>query len=260
MLRIEKINIILFATILIFSLTSKINSNDQNMKTDWEIDGLKGKVKEWICIGKFWKEVTKYNNKGKAIEYLSFGTDNIIKTRLIYKKDKEGNRLIYNTDNIYLGKEVFKYDLKGNLIEKTSLYSDDSMGSKTINKYNKEGKLVESQYLYIEKGQKYPNIIEKSEYEYDLLGNISETSIYASGNTLEDIRLIEIMKHKYDKNNRNVETIPYRSDGTRYGKIVYEYDKKGNRIKYSQYDEIKKNGKIELEEVSHEEYQYTYWK
>lgn len=127
-------------------------------KTDWEVAGLKGKVKEQIEIeyeikeqfGEFIKvngikSITKYNLNGNIVESFK-----------------------YNSDGSLDGKYINKYNSNGNILEETEYNSDGSLEYKSIYKYDSyNNRVEEAKYKSQEKfGQIVEKLTEYREYRY----------------------------------------------------------------------------------------------
>jgi len=234
-------------------------------KTDWEEDGLKGKV----------KEVRTYNVKEKP------GSLEKASIRRIIKYDKNGNRLLekhYNEydeeDGVMTSKLVYKYKKRKNgierleydqyntLIEKT-LFNKDRIKVededyiygvnyrwRTVNKYDQNGKIIqETKYLN-------DSLCEVATYKYDEKGNITEESHSDSPtrwenrkfiNTYENGNLVELSEfdyagklkyrtvYKYNDKKKCIEETVYDSNGEMCSLLQNKYNDAGKKIESTHY-------------------------
>lgn len=234
-------------------------------KTDWDEDGLKGKV----------KEVRTYNVKEKA------GTLEKASIRRKIKYDKNGNRLLeehYNEydeeDGVMSAKLIYKYKKKKNQIERTEydqnkyliektlfdsnrikLEDEDYIYGvnkrwKTVNKYNANGKIIkETKYLN-------DSLCDIVTYKYDEKGNITEESHSNSPtrwenrkyeNSYENGNLVEISEfdfagnlkyrtvYKYNDKKKCIEETVYDSNGEMCSLLQSKYNDVGKKIESTHY-------------------------
>ena len=236
---------IVFQVALIFLfLTNIIHAADTN---DWERDGLKGRVKEFIeknysieyrskkSIKKLVRKViSKYDSIGKRIEAQEYRYG-IFFDKYIHRFNNTGNRVLntkyipdknyekttnYKDKNVkyvvtnrgnasFYSKDIYKYDKNKNLIEWASYKSDNTLYSKYIYKYNKDGNITEDTFYNIGGSLKWKNI-----YKYDKKNNMIKKSVY-----------------KYD---------------SLYSEYTFKYDKNKNMIIENKYVIKKEDGKNKL--------------
>ena len=214
-------------------------------KTDWEEDGLKGKV----------KEVRTYNVKENAGAL----EKSFIRRKIKY--DKNGNRLVEEHYNEYDEKDgelssrlVYKYKRKKNyierleydnykkLIEKT-LYDKNRIKIededfiygvnycwRTVNKYDQNGKIIEEIHFVND------SLLEKTIYRYDDKGNLTEEKHSDSPTRWENRKFI----NKYDENGNLVEIEEYNFAGKLSYSTVYKYNDKKKCVEETIFDSDKK--------------------
>ena len=102
------------------------NAISTTKKTDWELQGLKGKVKEHAVI------VYDIKNKaGKNIKEIA--------VKAVFKYDKKGNRTegaYSDADGVLMKKYIARYDGKCNQIEGAWYNADGSLYRKDVFKYD----------------------------------------------------------------------------------------------------------------------------
>ncbi len=230
-------------SVLVFCLCCTVAQAKGN--TDWEEDGLKGKV----------KEVRTYNVKDN---------DGVLEKSFIRRKiqyDKKGNRLVEEHYNEYDEKEgelssrlVYKYKRKKNFIERFEYDNDKKLIEKTL--YNKNRvKIEDEDYIYgvneqwktVNKYDENQNIIEESRYvndslsdviiyKYDEKGNLTEETHSDSPTRWENRKYV----NKYDENGNLAETEQYDFAGKLNYRTVYKYNDKKKCVEETVFDSDKK--------------------
>lgn len=181
-----------------------------------------------------------YDSKNNMTESISYSYENGIETqtsRTEYSYDKKGNlseSTHYDASDNETSQTEYTYDKKGNLIA-TETYEDNQLARSEVYEYDKKGnETLYVNYLYDEDGQK--NEWWRDEAVYDKKGNLLESTTYRNG------ELSSEFTYEYDKNgNRLKFTYIYYSDYYESGKVVYvdeyEYDEKGHLKKISYYSD-----------------------
>jgi hypothetical protein len=122
------------------SLVLGINLFSAIKKTGWEIDGLKGRVKERLTI-----DYVIRNKAGEDVKE--------IQSKSIVRYDPKGNKLervTYDAKGTLIGKDIFKYD-DSNKIEEAQYNGSGVLREKTVFKYDDNGNMIELA-VYNEKG------------------------------------------------------------------------------------------------------------
>jgi len=196
----------------IFIAAAMASAFSQNIKkTDWEYDGLKGKVKSVTEISYEEIDASGKITKGK-------------KRTNVYKYDENGNIIessCYFYRNLY-SQFIYKYDEKGNLIKKNTYEFDGILHNEFIYKYDDNGNQIqESNYkanVNLDWRYNYKII-----YEYDDTGNITKAIRYEFNDKLG---YVEIYEYKQLKK-KIVEINRYQSNGRLASKQVFYYNNKG---------------------------------
>ena len=227
----------------VLSLLLVLNVFSATNKTDLEINGLKGKVKEWIQINYDIKNkvdgdvkkpaskyINKYDNKGNLVEWALYYKDGPLTWKAILKYDDKGNKFEearYNGKGLLYCKNIPKYDVRGNLIEWAWYYEDGSSSGKYIYKYDDTGNLVEwADYA------KSGDLRRKYIYKYDDKGNAIEKAMYN-----ENGALWKKTVSKYDNKGDQVEEAIYNEKDFLIGKkSISKFDDNGNKIEDVTYD------------------------
>jgi len=182
------------------------------VKTDWDRDNLKQKVKstkvtmfltakdnknniiKGEIISNFENRKTTYNSSGEGEEVIYYdANDNVTEVIRLPKNDILRERIkIYKNPNGFED----KYDDKGNIIETT--YSDDNGNvlTKSYYKYNDKGYRIEHIYNSINVEPRYRRFV----FEYDKKGN-NDMVKEKSDKTVMKYR------YKYDDNKNWIEKI-----------------------------------------------------
>ena len=257
---------------LFFLLSLQTLFVNAQTKTDWEKDGLKGKVKsiktDWTYRYKKdgknftpWKvedgNLKTFSAKGQAmsIQYLKEGKDMTSTSKYIYTPATNSYEIKgYSADGRMYGSTLYKTDVKGNILEEIRLdsagqlrdsykYTYDGKGNQLgYGSYAKDGKLRgRTLYTYNSLGQKTENKTETTGYatsyimyEYDAKGNVS----MENHPPLANLPGIKFERFYDDKNNKIREVKYITTKPKSYTSTwVYEYDSKGNWIKQTEYSD-----------------------
>ena len=212
----------------------------------------------------------QYDEKGNIIVNIDYLQTDSIGRKTTYKYDANGNliELISAENYTYdTNKTILIYDKNNNCIEENHYYSKDWLDTQIVTLYNKY------RFKYDEKGNEieekkfnyYDSASDSSVYyyKYDEKGRITEmntpypigsTTKYKydkKGNRIEECIIdpmysftCAVTQWKYDSLGNATEAIWYNYEGKIYYdlKYEYEYDKHGNCIKKTQYD----NGKLQI--------------
>ena len=228
------------------------------------------------------KTVYKYDTNGRKIEVKEIDT-NGKEQKTVYEYDENGNKTLemeYNQSNELTEKRIWEYDASGNTVFfELSGRKNGELGvtSRTRSTYDANGKKILS-VIY----DKDDNVREKTEYAYDDHGNEILMAKYdRNGNVLDkterkfddDSRLIYMIAYyetykswtfarvvaEYDGKGRETlsETYTRIDGGEEYlrNKITYEYDKYGNTILKTEYNNYKDSG-VQYGEIT-KEYEYV---
>ena len=208
------------------SLSTELNLKSDSLKKSY-LSLLDGKLESVIHYGEDEEDqytiFFKYDSEGKLIEKekIKLG-DEKVSDSWKYKYDSKGNK----TEEIkYKDEKIkFKYDSKGNVIEEISYYWDGTIGTTTKHRYNSSGNLIESVEFYKNEVNQSVN------YFYNAHGNLAKT---IRVNAANDIFETEI---EYNSSG-SLRTRVF--EGGKYGgEITLTYDKNGNLIKESSYDDV----------------------
>ena len=204
------------------------------VKTDWDRDNLKQKVKstkvtmfltakdnknniiKGEIISNFENRKTTYNSSGEGEEVIYYdANDNVTEVIRLPKNDILRERInTYRNPN--KGFED-KYDDKGNIIETT--YSDDNGNvlTKSYYKYNDKGYRIEHIYNSINVEPRYRRFV----FEYDKKGNkVRDIAFNEKGEKIDQAR------YRYNRYN---DMVKEKSDKT-VMKYRYKYDDNKNWI------------------------------
>jgi len=184
--------------LILFSFTALICNAQTNKKTDWERDGLKGKVKN--IVESNYAAVDKLGKIAKGDEYPpSFGFSNSVITTY----DSAGNVIIGE----YYAIQIFsyRYDDYGNRIENNNYSIEDS------------------------------TLVMKIVYQNDIAGNAIEEHVYSDEYSdvyhVKALRLSTKSTHLYDEHGNTIETNRYDEKDNLVSKTTYEYDKQNRIVK-----------------------------
>ena len=211
------------------SLSTELNLKSDSLKKSY-LSLLDGKLESITSYGEG-EEVLftiffKYDSEGKLIEKeeIELG-DEKVSDSWKYKYDSKGNKteeITYEDEKI-MSSNKFKYDSKGNVIEEISYFWDGTI-STTTNLYNTLGNLIESVVFYEDEA------IDSETYFYNAHGNLAKT-----------IRVNEhdgTSETEIEYNSRGSQSVRVFVGGNYGIEITLTYDKNGNLIKESWYDEI----------------------
>ena len=268
------------------SVETRINEYGES-KTVYKYDanGQKIEVKEIDTNGKEQKTVYKYDANGRKIEVKAIDI-NGKEQKTVYEYDENGNKTLemeYNQSNELTEKRIWEYDASGNTVFFElwgRSWGEFGVKSRARSTYDSNGKKILS-VIY----DKDDNVREKTEYAYDDHGNEILMAKYdRNGNVLDkterkfddDSRLIYMIAYyetykswtfarivaEYDCKGRETlsETYVRIDDGEEYlrNKITYEYDKYGNTILKTEYNNYKDDGIRYGEETTEYEYVLEY--
>lgn len=226
-----------------------------NKKTDWEVDGLKGKVQEvddpssssyaWYDIkgnrikknGNGVQTTYLYDEEGNCIE----STNTIseceergyfyVPTKRVFKLDERGNKikeLRYNGNGILLEWSEFIYDDITNERKELSYRSGGNLESTCLLKYDTNGNMVESLGItYFNNGD---TLIRKNSWNYVRTYNEKGYIIHEKekwGNKWD-----KSVEYIYDEKGNLAEKNERENDC--YKKFVYKHDSIGNIIEETQ--------------------------
>ena len=146
------------------------------------------------------RDVYRFNSKGDATEYCTYGNSGWVMKNL-YTYNSQGKMIEKNfiSNGSLLMKYLYKYDAQGNMTEEAWYKGDGSLDSKWKYKYDAQGNMTE-------------------EAEYNSNGLMSSKTIY-----------------KYDSQGNMIEQAEYQSDGSLNYKHLYKYDSQGNWIEKTEY-------------------------
>ncbi|PID47854.1 MAG: hypothetical protein CR967_02810 [Proteobacteria bacterium] len=255
------------------SLKTSSESLQESIKkgTDWEMYGLRGKVKSYKHLSfkakvNFFKvkkgEMTDYSGenyecffdkKGKILEKKWYKKDGGLDKKEIYKYNENGKNIKItrlDLDGNKLQEESFKYDENGLLIGSKFQNFKRNYLQTSIYTYNSNGKLIKKEilgrykYTIIYKYNKNGDLREKfftsldheertkTNFSYDLRGNlISENS----HRTMRDVfREKTSHQYKYDENDNLIEINIY-GNLAEHNKYTFKYDDRGNKIEERYY-------------------------
>lgn len=209
------------------------NMRSSTKKTGWELEGLKGKVKEHAMTlydirnkaGKDVKEISikavfKYNKKGNRTEGAYFDADGVLMKKYIARYDGRCNQTEgawYNADGSLFRKDVFKYNGNDNKIERANYNADEVLLNRTIYKFDANGKPTEGILCNMDGSLKVKGV-----YKYDASGKLLEIEHYkADGSANSKISFMNDIKKNREKDEM--------------GNTIEEarYDQKGNLTKIS---------------------------
>lgn len=203
-MRISLISVIVF---LSFTLTATAQK-----KTDWELMGLKGKVKS-IRDTEYNMGETEGENKTRHYQFLF--NNKGYKTQ---ESMREADQTQFTT--------TFKYDKSNNLIDESSRLVRSTSSRKY--KYDTKNNTVTVNY-YVANGVQITKTVQK----YDANGNMTERHV----ENLQDKgqnKVIESYWYAYDGNNRLIEE--KQQMGSSIKKIEFKYDENGNRTEQNDFD------------------------
>ncbi len=197
-------------------------------KTDWEVDNLKGKIKEIERITNEFSfndskmefmenEIIKYNSTGKKTEHIQ----NKKNTKYYY--DKNNNLIKEDFGDYY---RIYKYNNKNLVIE-------ELMFEKATNKLNDKRVYIydSNNNLSIYEVYQSDILYKKWIFKYDKISKELEHTIYNADGSYENKYMF-----KYNNDGKVIEIIEQNLQENEY----YTYDKKGNIASYKNIDGLKK--------------------
>ena len=171
-------------------------------------------------------ETYKYDEKGNLIEDSEYWRDSSLHYKRVYKYDENNNKIkVFKSigeDSLRLVMS-YKYNENNEVIEEYN-YFDDGRITYEVLKYNKNGK-IEEQDLY-EDGELYRRFVNK----FDTKGKRIEECVYGNNDTL-------IVKSAYEYNKFEKITAEYEGRERLTKKADWKYDKKGNLVRFREYEE-----------------------
>ncbi len=248
-----------------------------NKKTDWEVDGLKGKVQEVddpssssYALYDIKGNRIKKNGNGVQTTYLydeegnCIGSTNTISeceergyfyvpTKRVFKLDERGNKikeLRYNGNGILLEWSEYIYDDITNEMKELSYRSGGNLESTCLLKYDTNGNMVESLGItYFNKGD---TLIRKNSWNY--VRTYNEKGYITHEKEKWGNKWDKSVEYIYDEKGNLAEKNERGNDY--YTKFVYKHDSIGNIIEETQirtWDWTKKKDTIV------ERYSYKYY-
>ncbi|MBX3044555.1 MAG: hypothetical protein KIT33_09980 [Candidatus Kapabacteria bacterium] len=174
----------------------------------------------------FLTHITKLNANGKKILEQIYDKSNNLKSQYAMKYDSTGNMIEYRDgiDSNDVSKSVCKYDKNGNILEEISFNSDNDTSYHTIYVHN----LTENYIDIVDiNGDRMRN---KSRMYRDDRENITKWIFYNENDEIERINY-----HYYDSEYRHIGHTIMENDKIYY-KLTREFDKYGNILKRTYYD------------------------
>lgn len=210
-------------------------------KTDWDEDGLKGKVKEVRTYNvkegsgtlekSFIRRKIKYDKKGNRLEEEHYNEydekDGELTSRLTYKYRKKRNRIErseYDNHKILIEKTL--YDANRNKVEDEDFIYGVNYCWRTVNKYDQNGKIIEEIHYVND------SLLEKTIYKYDEKANITEETHSDSPTRWENRKFV----NKYDENGNLVEISEYDYQKKLKCRTIYKYNDKKKCVEECNYD------------------------
>jgi tetratricopeptide (TPR) repeat protein len=210
-------------------------------KTDWQKNGLKGRVKSitttvYNATEKFGEPVKDGIKEKSEIITIQFDTKGKIippskGDNVVYKYDTKGNiteETAYGSDNsTIISKSVFKYDASSNVIEELNYDSQGELKEKKVNTYDANGNLL----VYKKSGSLFNGTRNQGQalvtkYKYDAYGRPIQVSV-----GIGDDSELGSENYKYDTKGDVIETTAETFNGVNVKKTYkYIYDANGNWI------------------------------
>ncbi|MFH1118560.1 MAG: hypothetical protein V1775_01970 [Bacteroidota bacterium] len=186
----------------------------------------KGRMVQWYR--------NTFNTTGNKVEDIKFKADSTIDKRFVYTYNEKGNRQelnVFSADNLLTLKVIYQYDLQGNLLEDISYDGTGQIGKKIVYLYDEYGNVMEEN-IYNPDGV----LRQKYRYNYSNENNRTETSLHKGSGELE-----RRITYKRDEKGNETEENTFSFDGSLLfsSTNLYEYDKKGNWIKKTNYSNNK---------------------
>jgi len=225
-------------------------------ETDWDRNGLNGKVKKLTVFGHgkikelydydlygYLTKGQKYKQNGSLDRTISYEHDkagNLTKEAIydaqygslswwtVWEYDRFGNRIdkkVYSKDSDkFQSRSTWEYDGNGEVIKSTRLEHnfDHSAFYTFVYEYDGNGKMIKEAIYYSED----LNLQSSNKYIYDGIGNMEKKEEYRSNGQLKGYELFE-----YDKNRYLMKSTRYYPDGVLGSSQIFTYDSYGNVIK-----------------------------
>ncbi len=237
MLRLKRFFILTVISLYAISLSAQTSKK----KPDWEIDGLKGKVKSSTVENYkmvennpprkniYGKTVRIYDAKGRITEIIR---DAFYQSLVSITKDAE---LDYTLNGVYKQKCVFRYDTKGILVRQDIYNRDGILKEIWTYSYDAKGNLTKMDKYY---GEIVIDLCKgRIAYKYDKKGNMTEKAVYGHDEVKKIYFLIDRDNYKFDAKNNLIERTYYNGlDKKIMSKDIYRYNSQGNKIVELNYD------------------------
>jgi len=257
-----------WAGLLLVLCTTLAFGQRQQRETDWDKDGLQGKVKsiavkEYIATSDSIQRdepiesiVKHYDESGYLTEVKEFGILGEIIQRQVFvytQKRDQCEEILYDEEEKLSEKTITKLnpygypmqsktmDNHGNLQQKM-VYEYDGNRLVQQSRYNSKGKPLEKNYYrYNEKGVLYQYIgfnefeNKKILYKYDVNKNPIELMIYDSKTNV----FLEKVTQQFDSRKNIIEVNYYDEKGSIKSVVSNKYDEKGNQTEYIVWDSNK---------------------
>lgn len=229
--------------ILFFALPGVAQSNALKCapvkKSDWELDGARGKVKN---IRTYKASFTEDEKTGAKVE-----EKRELEEEVSY--DTKGNQTKWRNVN-YLPvdpkdklKATYTCDAKGRVSETRYLRVDGSLAKRITSDYDEQGREKERAYYFPD------GILERKEtYSYDEAGNLIEEIAKQQAHPEHfnpkryDVYIVTKTSYKHDDKGNKIEELLFYPDGSLYATWTYSYDSNNRVIKHTQID---KEGRLQ---------------
>lgn len=232
------------------------------IKTDLEIEGLKGPVKsvrferaeilqgDNVERARWLVSVTTYDEKGNRLEELKYNANGALLKKMVFTRDDKGNqmKIIYKADGTIDSKWIYNYDSRGKMTNGTWYDPDGTLRLKIVKTYDANGKLIEDAMYNADGSTKYKTI-----FTYDAKGNRVSDTAYSDTGAVAN-------KSVWSKSGGDVTL--YNNDGTIWYRAssqapTLEYDPYGNWTKWSTPKKETRGSKAEeIIEVLYRTYSY----
>lgn len=164
------------------------------------------------------RQVSIFDDHGNKIGYTNYDEDGLQDSNGKFELDYKG-RIVSKYHN-GVKEEIYEYDSGG----KISVVSYPNTGSKVLYKYNEDG--LATQQLSIRGGDSLfgnsfggPNK-KLTTFVNDRWGNIIEMKVYNA----ETNELLFSQKNTFNDRGDEIESVGYKSDGSVYSHVKYEYE------------------------------------
>lgn len=271
---VDRIHQLRYSRILVDTLGRRIQQNffllgAGNNYSPSELDGIPRLLYDY---GDEYFSVKQYNNKGEVQDEYGYNIKNQF-PEVIINDNNNYMKIVYSRESNFVDEKYFdksdkpiadssqvakiKYEHSNGLISKISYYDLDgklklSKNGYAMIKYAYDLNGFKVQEEYYDSDEKLKNDksgIAKITYEYDRSGNRILEKYYSESDKLAD-KKIAIRKFIFE-NGRKVEesyhdsSENFKNDASGTAKIIYEYDRAGNKTSekyYSKEKELKKTG------------------